>query len=68
MFELAATSVLPALAEVDRVAQAHALQRFCQKIIMDAEMITVISWIIHPERIKRKVADNHIKELIRVIG
>ena len=35
---------------------------------MDAEVITVVSGVVHLDGIEGDVADDHIKELIRVTG
>ena len=49
-------------------ARTCLVQGFCQEIIMDAEVITVVSGVVHLDGIEGDVADDHIKELIRVTG
>ena len=49
-------------------SRSYLVKCFCQKIIVDTEVILVVLWIKNLIITKWHISDNHIKEVIRISG
>ena len=52
----------------NHASRSYLIKCFCQKIIVDTEVILVVLWIKYLIITKWHISDNHIKEVIRICG
>ena len=52
----------------NHASRSYLIKCFCQKIIVDTEVILVVLWIKYLVITKWHISDNHIKEVIRICG